>query len=420
MVAIHLFFVAASVALAAPTVREEGPDISGKFIVVLKNNANATDVSSHISWVRSVHERSLTRREEIGVDKVWNDNFKGYSGEFDQETVKEIEESDDVSILNQPSSHFMRMLAYSTQVIAVEPVQVVETSGAIDVRANIRQSNAPWGLGSISHRTPNWSEYVYDDSAGATTWAYVVDSGVFVQHRDFEGRAHLGYNAYPGTQFVDQQGHGTHCAGTIAGRVYGVAKKANIIAVKVFGSGSSSTDIIIDGFEWAVRNITNTPGRAGKSVISMSLGGGYSLALNTALRNAYNRHGILTVVAAGNSNRDAQNFSPASEPTAITVGAIDIRNRRASFSNVGRSLDLFAPGVDVLSTFVGNVEATARLSGTSMACPHVSGLALYLMRKEGLTSPAAVTQRILALATRGVVTDAGVGSPNLLAYNGAA
>ncbi|KAK7218218.1 hypothetical protein V2G26_006221 [Clonostachys chloroleuca] len=152
----------------------------------------------------------------------------------------------------------------------------------------------------------------------------------------------------------------------------------------------------------------------------MSLGGGYSLALNTALRNAYNRHGILTVVAAGNSNRDAQNFSPASEPTAITVGAIDIRNRRASFSNVGRSLDLFAPGVDVLSTFVGNVEATARLSGTSMACPHVSGLALYLMRKEGLTSPAAVTQRILALATRGVVTDAGVGSPNLLAYNGAA
>uniref|UniRef100_A0A8H7NMX7 Peptidase S8/S53 domain-containing protein n=1 Tax=Bionectria ochroleuca TaxID=29856 RepID=A0A8H7NMX7_BIOOC len=400
MVAIHLLFVAASVALAAPTVREDGPDISGKFIVVLKNNANASDVSSHISWVRSVHERSLTRREEIGVDKVWNDNFKGYSGEFDQETVKEIEESDDV--------------------IAVEPVQVVETSGAIDVRANIRQTNAPWGLGSISHRTPNWSEYVYDDSAGATTWAYVVDSGVYIQHTDFEGRAHLGYNAYPGTQFVDQLGHGTHCAGTIAGRVHGVAKKANIIAVKVFASGSSSTDIVIDGFEWAVRNITSTPGRAARSVISMSLGGGYSLALNTALRNAYNRYGILTVVAAGNENRDAQNFSPASEPTALTVGAIDIRNRRASFSNVGRSLDIFAPGVDILSTFIGNVQATARYSGTSMACPHVSGLALYLMRKEGLTSPAAVTQRILDLATRGVVADAGPGSPNLLAYNGAA
>ncbi|CAG9988585.1 unnamed protein product [Clonostachys byssicola] len=429
MVAIHLFFVAASVALAAPTVREDGPDISGKFIVVLKNNANASDVSSHISWVRSVHERSLTRREEIGVDKVWNDNFKGYSGEFDQETVKEIEESDDVSIMSQPSSHFMRMLAYSKQVIAVEPVQVVETSGAIDVRANIKQTNAPWGLGSISHRTPNWSEYVYDDSAGATTWAYVVDSGVFIQHADFEGRAHLGYNAYPNVQFVDQLGHGTHCAGTIAGRVHGVAKKANIIAVKVFAGAQmvaymirrqSSTEIVLDGFEWAVRNITNTPGRAGKSVISMSLGGGHSLALNTALKNAYNRHGILTVVAAGNDGRDTQNYSPASEPTALTVGAIDIRNRRASFSNVGRSLDLFAPGVDILSTFIGNVQATARLSGTSMACPHVSGLALYLMRKEGLTSPAAVTQRILDLATRGVVADPGQGSPNLLAYNGAA
>ncbi|VUC22847.1 unnamed protein product [Clonostachys rosea] len=401
MVAIHFLFVAASVALAAPTVRDDGPDISGKFIVVLKNNANASDVSSHISWVRSVHERSLTRREETGVDKVWNNNFKGYSGEFDQETVKEIEENDDV--------------------IAVEPVQEIKISGAIDARANIKQTNAPWGLGSISHRTPNWSEYVYDDSAGATTWAYVVDTGVYIQHGEFEGRAHLGYNAYPGTPFVDQHGHGTHCAGTIAGKTYGVAKKANIMAVKVFGSGgTTSTEILIDGFEWAVKNITNTPGRTGRSVISMSLGGGYSLATNTALKNAYNRYGILTVVAAGNSNLDAQNFSPASEPTAITVGAIDSRNRRASFSNTGRCLDLFAPGVDVLSSYIGHAQAWARYSGTSMACPHVSGLALYLMRKEGLTSPAAVTKRIIDLATKNVVIDAGAGSPNLLAYNGAA
>lgn len=123
-----------------------------------------------------------------------------------------------------------------SQVVAVEPVQVIETYQ----EEYVVQYDAPWGLGSISHRDTQWDEYRYDSSAGEGTWAYILDTGVYVEHNDFEGRAHLGYNAYPDSAFVDTQGHGTHCAGTIAGKIHGVAKKAEIIAVKVFGDGGVS------------------------------------------------------------------------------------------------------------------------------------------------------------------------------------
>lgn len=310
----------------------------------------------------------------------------------------------------------------------MEAVQVVE------LYETVTQTSAPWGLGSISHRTPDWEEYVYDDSAGEGMWAYVIDSGVNAEHVEFEGRAFFGYNAQPTAGDEDTQGHGTHCAGTIASRAYGVAKRANVMAVKVFADGSvglpvhsldsshanrvqSSTDIVLDGINWAVDNITATPDRTGRAVISMSLGGGRSQAINSAVQAAYNA-GVLSVVAAGNSGADASMYSPASAPNAITVGAIDRQNSRPDFSNYGRVVDIFAPGVDVLSTWIGGDDATEVLSGTSMACPHVAGLALYLMALEGLETPQQVTARIRELGTDGVVDNAGQGSPNLLAYNG--
>lgn len=171
------------------------------------------------------------------------------------------------------------------------------------------------------------------------------------------------------------------------------------------------------GYEWAVANITNTPNRRTKSVISMSLGGGFSSALNSAVESAYQK-GVLTVVAAGNSQSDAGSYSPASAPNAITVGAVDIRNTKPYWSNYGPLVDVFAAGVNVLSTWIEGPSSTASLSGTSMACPHVAGLALYLMAEEKLTTPRAVTDRIKKLATKGVVKDDGQGSPNLLAFNG--
>lgn len=178
---------------------------------------------------------------------------------------------------------------------------------------------------------------------------------------------------------------------------------------------------MIDGYEWAVSNITNTPGRAAKSVISMSIGGGFSRAFNTSIENAY-RAGVLTIVAAGNSGADASKYSPAAAPNAITVGTIDKDNTRASFSNYGPLVDIFAAGVSVRSTWIGSTGASAWMSGTSMACPHVAGLALYLMGlgNETLNSPQAVANRIKELGTPGVVVNGGIGSPNLLAYNGIA
>lgn len=178
----------------------------------------------------------------------------------------------------------------------------------------------------------------------------------------------------------------------------------------------STTDIILDGYEWAIDDIIRNA-RQSRSVVSMSLGGAYNYALNTAVQNAY-RSNILTVVAAGNSYADARYYSPASSPDAITVGAIDANNAKPGFSNYGSLVDVFAPGVDVLSAWIGSQTATNTISGTSMACPHVAGLALYLMKLEGLSSPGAVAGRIKSLGTKNVVSSSGFGSPNLLAYNG--
>lgn len=266
-------------------------------------------------------------------------------------------------------------------------------------------------------------------------WAYVIDTGVYTQHSEFQGRAFLGYNAYPGVTNVDRNGHGTHVAGTIIGKTYGVAKWGNVMAVKVFDTGSvskftspqaftiltswqSTTDIVLDGYNWAVTNITNTPGRTGKSVISMSLAGGKSDAFNTAVNNAYKK-GVLTIVAAGNSGDDAAKYSPASAVNAITVGAIDNNNNRASWSNYGNVVDIFAPGVNIQSAWIGSNGSTNILSGTSMATPHVAGLALYLKGKEsGMWNAQTLTNRILNFSTKNKISTAGVGSPNRMAYNG--
>ena len=226
----------------------------------------------------------------------------------------------------------------------------------------------------------------------------------------------MGYNAVGGDA-TDTVGHGTHVAGTIGSRTYGVSKKATIIGVKVFAGESGSTSVILDGYNWAVNDIVNQ-GRTGNSVVSMSLGGGFSDAFNQAVANAFNQ-GITTVVAAGNDNQDASNTSPASTPEAITVGAIQSDNARASYSNFGSILDIFAPGTDILSTWIGSDTATNTISGTSMATPHISGLVLYLQGLEGLATPTDIVNRIVALATSDVISDPGSGSPNKLAFNGA-
>lgn len=365
--------------------------VEGKYIVTLKSGS---DSSSHLSWVSSIHSRNLAKRQNgtaatTGIEKEFNINtWNAYVGHFDAETIAEIEASDDVDV--------------------VEPDQIWT------IQALTTQTKSTWGLSSISHKKPGQSGYIYDTTAGSGTFGYIVDTGININHVDFEGRASNGYNAVGGA-FTDSVGHGTHVAGTIGSKTYGVAKKASLIAVKVFQGEQGSTSTILDGYQWAVNDI-RSKGRQNKAAINLSLGGTKSTAFNNAVTAAFNG-GVVTVVAAGNENANASGSSPASAPEAITVGAIDKTNARAEYSNFGTVLDVFAPGTDILSTWIGSTTATNTISGTSMATPHVVGLVLYLQGLGGLTSPKAVADKVVSLSTKSVVTDV-QGSPNRLAYNG--
>ncbi|GAD98594.1 alkaline serine protease Alp1 [Paecilomyces variotii No. 5] len=379
---------AAPAAQASP----KAETIPGKYIVRLKDGLDVAGVENHLLWARDLHHLSISRRSEAadapkGIERKYKiNNFNGYAGSFDDSTIDAIKNSVDV--------------------LSVEPDQVWYLWDLI------KQPDAPWGLGSISHHEPNNTTYVYDSSAGEGTYAYIVDSGLNTEHVEFEGRGVLGYNA-AGGKFVDSIGHGTHVAGTIGAKTYGVAKKANLISVKVFDGESSTTSTILEGYDWAVNDIINN-GRAGTSVVS----GYYSSAFNDAVESAYEA-GVTTVVAAGNDGLPALLYSPASAKNAITVGAIQSDNARAYFSNWGPGLDIFAPGVDILSCWIGSDTAKNTISGTSMATPHVSGLVLYLRALEGdLDTPDAIAARLVALATPDAVASAGLASPNKLAYNG--
>ncbi|KAK1594624.1 subtilase [Colletotrichum navitas] len=387
---------AAACAMAAPTRREEATEVTAQtiedsYIITLKNTVGVEGLTSHLSWINDVHSRSLDKRQFSGAERTFSFNsFQGYSGKFDDATIEIIKSSPEVA--------------------SVERDQLWTLS------AMTTQSGAPWGLGTVSHRTSGSSQYVYDTSAGSGTFAYVVDSGINVGHTNFGGRATLGYNAAGGAH-TDTLGHGTHVAGTIGSTTYGVAKLTTLVSVKVFVGNSASTSVILDGYNWAVNDIT-TKGRASKSVINMSLGGPSSTAWTTAINAAYTA-GVTTVVAAGNEAQNAANVSPANAPNAITVGAITSTWAIASYSNYGTSLDVFAPGSSILSTWIGSTTATNSISGTSMASPHVAGLVNYLQSVENVGTPAAVVARIKALATTGKVTGSLRSSPNLIAYNGA-
>lgn len=276
------------------------------------------------------------------------------------------------------------------------------------------QSNATWGLDRVDQQSlPLNSTYTYK-TTGSTVDAYIFDTGIRPDHVEFSGRVVSGYfDPFIATSTNDGDGHGTHVAGTVGGTKYGIAKAINLIAVKVLDdNGSGTYSGIIAGLDWAVGNHVSKP-----AVGNMSLGGGESNALDAAVRRAIN-DGIVMCVAAGNSNQDASRYSPARVVEAITVGSTTSSDARASDSNYGSVLDLFAPGSSITSASIGANNATAILSGTSMASPHVAGVAaLYLEANPGSTPPA-VTSGLKASATPNKVKSAGTGSPNLLLYSG--
>ena len=299
----------------------------------------------------------------------------------------------------------MKVLAKNPNVLFVEE--------NLEVTATAIQNSAPWGLDRIDQQAlPLSTTYDDGDFQGANTKSYVVDSGIDPSNTDFEGRVTSGYDAVQdGLGSGDCNGHGTHVAGTIGSKTFGVAKKTTLIPVRVLDcAGSGYNSSVIAGLNWIAGNYV--PGEA--AVVNMSLGGPTSSALDEAVENLISR-GITVVVAAGNDNVDACNYSPARTPAAITVGATNTDDSRASYSNFGSCLDIFAPGTSIPSTWLG-VNYYAFLSGTSMAAPHVAGVIVRFLSQYPGLSPAQVTNSIKTSSTKNLVTSPGTGSPNRLVY----
>lgn len=287
-------------------------------------------------------------------------------------------------------------------------VKFVEEDGV--VTADTTQSNPPWGLNRIDQRNlPLNTTYNYNWT-GAGVRAYVIDTGIRTTHNEFGGRASNVFDAFGGTG-ADCHGHGTHVSGTIGGATYGVAKSVQLRGVRVLDcSGSGSNSGVIAGVDWVRSNFI------APAVANMSLGGGVSSALDTAVNNLSNA-GVAIAVAAGNENTNACNSSPARAVNAITVGSTTTTDARSSFSNFGTCLDLFAPGSSILSSWYTSNTATATLSGTSMASPHVAGVAALYKQANPSASATTVRNAIVNNATANVVTNAGTGSPNRLLYS---
>jgi subtilisin family serine protease len=288
----------------------------------------------------------------------------------------------------------------------------VERDGIVTADGSGVEAPTPsWGLDRIDAAGALNSSYAYpNDGTGVT--AYIIDTGINPSHSDFTGRILTGTDFVDGGAPDDCNGHGTHVAGTVGGTKYGVAKNVRIVAVRVLNcQGSGSTSGVIAGIDWVAAR-TNRP-----AVANMSLGGAFWQALNDAVKGAV-AQGITFAVAAGNSTADACGSSPSSEPSAITVGATTSSDAIASYSNYGPCVDINAPGSSITSDWTGTSTATNTISGTSMASPHVAGVAALYLAANPTASPADVVYALTSQATSNILTNIRTGTPNKLLYMG--
>jgi len=364
---------------ATGTIRMAGsPDaVRGSYIVVLK------DAEVRTAAVDSM-AKTLTARHGGAVKQSWDAALLGFELSASEQTA--------------------RRYAADPRVAYVQATTIVRASGT--------QTNPPsFGLDRVDQRRPPLdNKYTFPNTA-ANVQAFIIDTGIQFDHTDLGGRATFGFDAVgDGRQGKDCNGHGTHVAGTVGGATFGLAKQAKLVAVRVLGCDGSGTSAgVIKGIDWVTKNARKP------AVANMSLGGPEDPALDAAVQRSI-RSGVTYALAAGNENRDACATSPARVDTAITVGATDQRDARASFSNFGRCLDILAPGVNIRSAFAGNgTNGSAVLSGTSMAAPHVAGAAALILAQQPTFSPQQVRDALVNNATPNVVTDL-KGSPNKLLF----
>lgn len=355
--------------LIEPTMDFQTRLVDNEWIVVLRDDAD-----------EEVGARRAGARGGLVVAR-WRDALRGYAVRGNAALILAVRGDNDVAYVEQVQEY------------------------SIDAT----QNNATWGLDRIDQANlPLNGTYSYT-STGSGVRAYIIDTGIRTSHNDFGGRASFGVN-YAGGSNSDCNGHGTHVAGTVGGTTWGVAKAVRLIAVKVLNcSGSGTTTGVVSGINWVAANAIKP------AVANMSLGGGASTSIDNAVQNAINA-GITFVVAAGNSNANACNYSPARAANAITVGATTSTDARASYSNYGTCVDIFAPGSSIRSAWHTSNSATNTISGTSMASPHVAGAVARYLQGNPTASPSTVTSAIINAATLNKVTNAGAGSPNRLLY----
>jgi len=326
-------------------------------------------------------------------------------------------------VITQTYTHVLQGFAVTLPEPAVEAfldamdrhplVRSVEVDQPVSVR-QITQTAAPWGLDRIDQRAlPLSTDYTYTYT-GAGVTAYVVDTGIMATHAGFGGRVAAGYTGIAdGNGTNDCNGHGTHVAGVVGSSSWGVAKGVTLVPVRVMNcTGSGTGSGLVAGLDWIAQNLRRP------AVANLSLSGSVSSTIDAAVARLSSL-GVTMVVAAGNAGADACVSSPAREPSALTVGATTNTDARASYSNFGTCLDLFAPGTGIISASIGSTTASSTGSGTSAAAPHVAGVVAQLLQAQPGATPAQVAETLKSAATQGVVIGAGAGSPNALIYTAA-